>query len=119
MLHRIRFALEHGKVSSSSPQNSDEPKGLLYILVSTLAFSLGWFLSKRRTPQLHESNQPQDTTDAQPKADQNMSVRPVGVVIDSVPPTNPPTDEEKAEKNREQKARRLHNRLQTAATFIS
>jgi hypothetical protein len=118
-LRHTSLFISEKDVSSSSPHNSDEPRGLFCILASTLAFLLGWSLSKRGAPPLHESNQPQGTTHAQSKAGQSMSVMPIRVVIDSVPPTNPPTDEEKAKKKADQTARRLHNRLQTAATLIS
>jgi len=49
---------------SSSSQNSSEPRGLLYILLSAFAFFSGWLLSKSRTPNEagSETVSPQDYT---------------------------------------------------------
>jgi hypothetical protein len=51
-------------VSSSSPQNSPEPRVLPYILLSAFAFLVGWFFSKKALP-IHERKAgitPQDDT---------------------------------------------------------
>jgi hypothetical protein len=42
--------LAHETESSSSSQNSPEPRGLLYILLSAFAFLTGWSLAQLRTP---------------------------------------------------------------------
>jgi hypothetical protein len=47
--------LEHEKDSSSSSQNSPEPRGLLYILLSSLAFACGWFSARLHDPNQHVS----------------------------------------------------------------
>jgi hypothetical protein len=49
---------------SSSSQNSPEPRGLLYILLSAFAFLSGWLLSKSHTPNedAGKSASPQDYT---------------------------------------------------------
>ena len=44
------------KEALSSPQNSPEPQGLLYILLSAFAFLLGWSFSKLSTPEEKSDN---------------------------------------------------------------
>jgi hypothetical protein len=103
---------------SSQPQNSDEPSGLLYILVSAFAFLLAWF-SKDRLQRPHESNQIQDSTSNQSSVSQNPSSRPIRVFIDSIPPAEPITDQQKAEARRNKKREELKAILEWTAAGIA
>src|SRR5580693_6370606 len=93
-------------MSSSSPQNSDEPSGLLQILVAAFfGFFLGSFSSRRRAPnnQSMYSNHNQDTTDEHANRGKCAPKSLIRVVVESLPPTPAPHEEEKAEKKRDRR----------------
>lgn len=96
--------MEPEREPSSSAQSSREPQGLLYILVSAFASLFGWSLSKQNP---HDSNNPQDNANNATDSGQNRDIRPVRVIIDSLPPPIPPSSEEKAEKDKEKRRNKL------------
>jgi hypothetical protein len=80
--------LEREKVSSSSSRNSDEPRGLSYILFSAFAFLVGWFLSKETLP-VHKTGAgitPQDDTGKEGDGAPNQA--PIIPNVMPAPPTN-------------------------------
>jgi hypothetical protein len=110
--------LAHGTEPSSPSQNSPEPRSLLYIVLGALGL---WVLSKLRDPIEHSdpSEYPVDSANDATGIRKNPNSRPVRVIIDSIPPPQSPTDEEKAEKERDIKEKKLRLRLELGAGLIA
>jgi hypothetical protein len=91
------LALGLEKPSASPPQTSLWLLGLLGILGV-----VSWFRSKSDTPIIQSTNpQPSDDNAAdQPARCQNISERPIRVVIESLPPRHAPTNERTTEKKK-------------------
>jgi hypothetical protein len=93
-------------MSSLPSQNPDEPSGLLKILGAFFSGVLfGLFFSKLRAPieQPIRTDRTQDNAEDERRGGQNIPDQPVRVVVERLPPSNPPTHEQQAEKKRDRR----------------
>jgi hypothetical protein len=106
--------LEHEKDSSSSSQNSPDPRGFSYIFVSAFSILVCWFLSKSRTTVLRSANHihHQNSIDSTRERGQKISDGPIRVAVESFPPPESPPEERQREKQKK-------NLIKWAALFAN
>jgi hypothetical protein len=87
------------------PERDSEGRGLLYVLLSAFAFSSGWLISKVRTPveQPIDSEPTQNNSEGERSGRQSISNHPIRVVVESLPPPEPPKHERQAEKKKDRR----------------
>jgi hypothetical protein len=98
--------LEREKDSSLHSQNSNEPPSLLNTLLAFFAGAFLFSLFSRRHTAYGEStysNRTQDSTENNRQRQQDVPTSPMRVVVESLPLSNTPLEERKAEKEKDRR----------------